>query len=1509
MTKTKFSKLNKRQAGFTLVEMLVVVAITLILMSVSFIGIGVIRRDLRQKELDSKATVIYTAAQLRISELRTAGYEDRYQSNATGAKALGYLPSDVAGDRETERVALYYVTSSDRSDTAGAAYAVLPEKSVSDELWEHEWIIEYEPLSGSVYAVFYSETKNALQTYRDQLDSYRDRDTRLNAGALIGYYGGGDELPTQKEPEKPQGDGITADNGEELIFNFKVPKHEDHVLRFEFEVSAVGTDGNKYVLDLNNLDYIFYSGYSDKIPQEEWNAQKFIPADFAEKGTKADYNADPDFYVFKWTMDSLRKETLSIYYQTHWAIPLGTPLTLKLTVTCVEGDMKPLEYITTTNSLFADPPEGAQMENTVYVSKGRHLQNLNQDSKVTSHENSAKIEHVVQVADVFLGEGSEWAEVFDNKDFTPITNFTIKSYTGSYISNGTKIKTSINGLHINANGNAGLFGFTSSDLTFTDVTIKDANIKGTGLSGALVAHCGGTVTVSGCQVYNTDEQAGDLTYRIAGYKAGGLVGSANALTVEDSFVATTIEGDQFAGGLAAEASGNVDIRNSYAAVYLKANTTAGLLPCYNTNNGSLYAENFYATGYQTATDTAYASVVTTANATLKNGYTAFEYRNDNAKSLCAEGTNVFDFSGYVGSGLNVEEVAQELGDAFCLRAGDLTAHPYNLLAQGYTREYPYPRLTSFEQYGDWAQSKKLGKVGVFYWEYEEGIHSGYHFSVVYTDDDNKIHRQNNLCTEHDDGGYITSYGYGYFAINETPTMGFNDQYFHLDWKDVNSDAVEAFKKYMPDARVAAYTTGAMYLKDEYGQEGFTSALWTITCGSGDSAAKFQYRICPFFADAISLEWTNLQAIDRSQEQKPGSKANPFEIRSVTQLQYINWNFRECKVDRAIIQNDQYDATNFNKYYFLTRDNNGTKLTSECYWVQTHDVDMKKELGDTATFTPIGGLFDNENIYSPVLLTAYFAGSFDGGSYQIRNINIRSTAQAIGLFGVTGGAELKNIVLYSESDTVIENQKDGTGSYYVGSLVGLAVANGSDCKITNCASAGYNIVDNREKQTSGASGYIGGLIGATNVPVENCSAVNTIALNVSYSDSAANLYAGGLIGASVSAVTNCYTGGAITRAEKQAQSNSEWAKPTKIWVRGIVGGNSLPNGDKFVAFLTGKADTQDNYGQLAVENCYTYAVLPKISNTTWVADVSCFAPSNCAKNCYAYDESVSNATDSAGALSYDAMCKELQGKLGEAFGKAEYSAPQKNYPFPAVVKNADGKFVHYGDWSEPPIATISVNENQVFLDLYALDATAYTVKLYAQDGLVPECTYYSETGATLPDGERGVALATVTRAEDGCYLVKIQAESVGKGIIRVHQFVNDRELTVDIAVTVTAKLNLVSLTGTVGTAGEAIFGIVDANGHAVDFSDDVSIQEMLHFSVKVSEPDIIPMDKITVSYDAENTCFTVAHPAFAERECTVTVTMSYPYPSAGGTAYGESSVNIIIPASHEQNQTEETSETQ
>ena len=61
---------RKGKAGFTMSELLIVVAIVIVLFAVAVLSLVTIQKNLRQKEFDSKAEILYVAAQNRMSELR-----------------------------------------------------------------------------------------------------------------------------------------------------------------------------------------------------------------------------------------------------------------------------------------------------------------------------------------------------------------------------------------------------------------------------------------------------------------------------------------------------------------------------------------------------------------------------------------------------------------------------------------------------------------------------------------------------------------------------------------------------------------------------------------------------------------------------------------------------------------------------------------------------------------------------------------------------------------------------------------------------------------------------------------------------------------------------------------------------------------------------------------------------------------------------------------------------------------------------------------------------------------------------------------------------------------------------------------------------------------------------------------------------------------------------------------------------------------------------------------------
>ena len=64
---------NKKKKGYTLAEVLATVAILLILVAIAVPAIFSIRKNLRQKALDNKAELIYTAVQNNLVKLQSNG--------------------------------------------------------------------------------------------------------------------------------------------------------------------------------------------------------------------------------------------------------------------------------------------------------------------------------------------------------------------------------------------------------------------------------------------------------------------------------------------------------------------------------------------------------------------------------------------------------------------------------------------------------------------------------------------------------------------------------------------------------------------------------------------------------------------------------------------------------------------------------------------------------------------------------------------------------------------------------------------------------------------------------------------------------------------------------------------------------------------------------------------------------------------------------------------------------------------------------------------------------------------------------------------------------------------------------------------------------------------------------------------------------------------------------------------------------------------------------------------
>lgn len=695
----KLSKQNN--SGFTLSEVLIAVAILIVLMGLAMIPITRHQRDLRQTELDAKAEIVYHAAQNKLSELLANGrISDCY---AEDLQPLNNTPLDAA-ERKTS---LHYVTSAAKTGEGSAAAAILPKDQVDRQLWDNHWVIELDPASGSVYAVFYSE--KPLTYDFDSFNPLRFRDGRLSAGATVGYYGG---------------DSVQSEITGKLTPHMEIINKEQLLLRV--------------TCDTPMEPLHFYVTVSDGV-----HSTSRIELTGSE--VKTDYLTYTATMVLDSLTDGMRFGQQARFKNKN--LTPGADLTITVEVTCENRLVDSASGTLTTNSLFAEVRGG----DTAVVTYARHLQNLDTASRLPD-----SITRAVQEQDIqFVNENADdgWDRLYGSRTFTPITNSRLTYCESKATVNGQVYHPVIYGLTVNTTGDGGLFAAFSG--TLKNLRLCGADITASGNAGGLAGRLSGKTEILDCQVYlsPTRDKLSTKTEQdiwLRGSTAGGLAGYCDGtLTIRRSFAATVIQGVRYAGGLVGNTdSAALTVDHSYADCYLYAaanNGVAGGLigACNGTANIAL--SNCYAAGFQSAGTTAglsggelsggdslkacYSACVRlgadmkltystfkppaagTAPADIDAVYYLFPSRND------LSGTSFVNYAEW--SGQNRAEGVKVLGTAFTAETSDTVA--YNLMDNMGLSTYSYPRLTGLPHYGDWQADFESGALA-YYEKYSDGTY-------------------------------------------------------------------------------------------------------------------------------------------------------------------------------------------------------------------------------------------------------------------------------------------------------------------------------------------------------------------------------------------------------------------------------------------------------------------------------------------------------------------------------------------------------------------------------------------------------------------------------------------------------------------------------------------------------------------------------------------------------------------------------------------------------------------
>jgi prepilin-type N-terminal cleavage/methylation domain-containing protein len=288
-------EMNQKEKGFTLVEMIVTMAVLSILLSVSVFGLIAWQENARFTQQNEYAQTLFVAAQNQMTEYSRNGILERFQTKITDAGGsyervldvtgltdgqgniytkdqVWYEGSDKGNNASRYQGELCYVSckagdyelyksgnlgSAGRSRGADVLFELLSNYVYDQSILNNSISVEFSPDEGQIFAVCFSDEGSEFiydepsNTATSGLVNIANREESYRKGYMVGYYGT-DTLArsTSATSKKPMLAKVKLNNEETLNLSFRVLKVSGAAQQLKYNLDVYDKDTKRMMLSL-----------------------------------------------------------------------------------------------------------------------------------------------------------------------------------------------------------------------------------------------------------------------------------------------------------------------------------------------------------------------------------------------------------------------------------------------------------------------------------------------------------------------------------------------------------------------------------------------------------------------------------------------------------------------------------------------------------------------------------------------------------------------------------------------------------------------------------------------------------------------------------------------------------------------------------------------------------------------------------------------------------------------------------------------------------------------------------------------------------------------------------------------------------------------------------------------------------------------------------------------------------------------------------------------------------